>query len=182
MKKAKKKTGNRITAYQIGMDEEYLDKLEKQGMIAKTDTGYEVFSLESGNDSGELVYQGDYIKFDSNGNPYPNKREFFEANHKKIPGESNLYEQIPRPVDVWDVNEPMCDEIRFLIDAKGLVISETTPDKYFSASLWGTVLTSAKDAKIVFYKITHDDSGKIIDADFNFVEGKEFERTYELDI
>jgi hypothetical protein len=180
MKKAKKKTRKKVMAFKIEKGSERLRTLEEQGKIQKIDGGYEIYSLEAKNASGEVAYYGDYIKFDSNGNPYPNKQKFFEENHKKIPGEQDLYEQLPQPVDVWDVSEPMCDEIEFLIRDKGLVIDESNKDGFFSAPLWGTVLSAEKTAKIVLYKVTRDEFGNIVDVDFNFVQKEEFERTYEL--
>jgi hypothetical protein len=180
MKKAKKKTGKKVVAFKIEKNSERLQTLEKQGKIQKIDGGYEVYSLEAKNVPGEVAFYGDYIKLDSNGNPYPNKKNFFEENHIKIPGEQYLYEQIPQPVDVWDVSEPMCDEIEFLIRDRGLVIDESNKDEFFSAPLWGTILSAEKTAKIIFYRVTRDEFGNIIDADFNFVQKEEFERTYDL--
>ena len=73
----------------------------------------------------------------------------------------------------------MCDEIAFLMEEKGLVIDRQSRDRYFSAPLWGTTLYAARDAVIIFYSITRDQMGRIIDADFNFVERGVFGKTYE---
>ena len=41
-------------------------------------------------------------------------------------------------------------------------------------------MSAPKDAVIVFYRISRDEAGQITDAEFNFVAGAEFEKTYEL--
>ena len=74
----------------------------------------------------------------------------------------------------------MCPEIQYLMEHKQLTFHEDDPHKYFQAPLWGTILYAAKDAVIVFYRISRDEKGRIADEDFNFVERKEFERTYEM--
>ena len=40
--------------------------------------------------------------------------------------------------------------------------------------------TAAEDAMIVFYSISYDETGKVIDADYNFVGRREFEKTYSM--
>ena len=39
---------------------------------------------------------------------------------------------------------------------------------------------AAEDAMIVFYSISYDDAGNVIDCDWNFVERGEFDRTYSV--
>ena len=142
------------------------------------DGSYEVFSREATTGTGEKAYAGDYIKLDSEGFPYPNEKKFFESHHIQLTDDT--YEQIPVEVQVWTADEGTCDEVSFLISEKFLKINEADPDRYFTAPLWGTTLTAAKDAVIVFYEIKRDDSGKISDADFNFVERSEFNKTYTV--
>ena len=74
----------------------------------------------------------------------------------------------------------MCPEVLFLIEHKGLVIDETNPNQYFSATLWNTQESAQENAVLVFYSISRDKAGNIIDADFNFVERTEFDRTYKI--
>ncbi len=179
MRKAKKITGKSIQAWRLGLNSEIEKKLMAQMRLKQVGEGvYEVFSREALSGHGEIAYEGDYIKVDSGGFPYPNSKEFFEANHRCLGGEE--YEQIPAPVDVWFLEDGMCAEIQFLIDRKGLTMHPDTPAVYFSAPLWGTVLSAAKDAAIVFYSIERDTAGTITDADFNFVARDEFEKTYRF--
>ena len=76
--------------------------------------------------------------------------------------------------------EPMCEEILFLMKEKGLVIKPDDYDHYFTAPLFGTVESAARNAVIVFYSISRNDSGCISDIDFNFVARDEFGRTYSI--
>lgn len=177
MRKAIKNQGKILTAYRLGDGSEAELRLLEEGKIRRTPDGnYEIFSLEAINGSGEIAYAGDYIKFSSDGWPYPNDRAFFEANHRRIDGDT--YEQMPKPLDAWTAEDGMVPEIAWLIAERGLVISEKEEEKYFTAPLWGTMLSAARDAVIVFYRIDRDENGNITDADFNFVAKNEFDRTY----
>lgn len=179
MLKVIKKKGRLVKAYRLGDKNEVLDLLIREGKLRDCGGGmFEVFSREARNGSGELARTGDYIKLDTGGVPYPNAADFFLAGHRHIEGD--LYEQTPVPLDAWTANEPMCGEIRFLVERKGLRIDAAHPERYFSAPLWGTELTAAEDAVIIFYSIMRDRDGKILDADFNFVARDEFERTYDI--
>lgn len=178
MKKAIKKEGKIVKAYRLGTDSPKIMELLMQGKIKNCGGGnYEVFSQEAVNGIGEVAQDGDYIKLDSNGFPYPNDRKFFEENHRKAGRDA--YEQIPKAVEVWTAQEPYCEEIEYLLREKGLVINENDADKYFNAPLWGSMLSARKDAALVFYRIDRDQKGKIVDADFNFVEQGEFQLIYK---
>lgn len=174
-----KKTGKVVEAYQLGNDSDMERALINSGRIIKHSSGkYELFSQESVNGSGELAENGDYFKVDSAGFPYPNSKEFFEQNHKHI--EDNKYEQLPKELTAWSIDEPENDVIQFLIENKGLVIDKNSTEKYYSAPLWGSMLSAAKDAVIVFYDVKRNPDGDIVDVDFNFVAREEFERTYDV--
>jgi len=136
----------------------------------------EAYNGNSG--KGQLAHSGDYIKLSADGFPYPNAAEFFHANHRRIAGDE--YEQIPKPLKAWTAQEPMCEEIRFLIEQKGLVIADSDEGRYYTAPLWGTMESAAKSDVIVFYRIERDACGRIIDAEFNFVVRDEFDRTYDI--
>lgn len=125
---------------------------------------------------GEKACAGDFFKVDKAGFPYPNRREWFLANHRRLEGDT--WEQLPKPLMAWEVTEEMTPEVQFLIDNKGLKLSPDTPEQYFGAELWGAWLSAASDAVLVFYSVTRDENGVILDADFNFVARKEFEATY----
>ena len=76
--------------------------------------------------------------------------------------------------------DPMGPEMQYLVEHKQLTFHEDEPNRYFQAPLWGTMLSAARNAVIVFYRIDRDESGKILDAEFNFVARDEFEKTYEI--
>lgn len=174
-----KKHGKTVSAYRLGDRSEVLDKLIAEGkLIPRADGTYEVFSQESVNGSGQIAKPGDYIKLDSVGSPYPNDAEFFNANHRHIEGDS--YEQIPKPLLAWTVDEPITEEISFLIAHKGLILNDKSPDKYFNAPLWGTVESSPRDSVLIFYSVSRNEAGEITDADFNFVARAEFDKNYNI--
>ncbi|MDO5133637.1 MAG: hypothetical protein Q4D81_11765 [Eubacteriales bacterium] len=177
-----KKEGKIIHAYRLGDSSPVLDRLIAEGkIIPLKDGGFEVLSREAllgGSGHGQVASRGDYIKLDTEGCPYPNSAVFFEAKHKKLDGD--MYEQLPEPMDAWTAEEATCPEIEFLLAEKGLTIHPGDSSRYFSAPLWGTVESAPADAVIIFYSITHDESGNITDADFNFVVREEFEKLYNV--
>jgi len=174
LRKAIKNKGKIVKAWELGLDSPMERQLIAAGKIKRHSDGtYEIFSLEA-QDHGERAAAGDYIKLSSDGTPYPNARAFFWANHRSVEGDT--YEQIPKPLCIWTMDDPMCPEIEFLISAKGLTI---TADG-FSAPLWGTIERAGRDAVIVFYSIAYAADGSISDADFNFVAKTEFDSTYSL--
>ena len=154
------------------------NRLLAQGKLQITPDGtYRVFSLEALTGEGEIAKPGDYVKFSSDGCPYPNTKAFFEANHRPL-GE-DWYEQLPRRLAAWTAEEGITPEIAFLQQKKGLVFHPDTPEAYFSAPLWGTTLTAARDAVILLYNIHRDRNGCILDIEFNFVAKFEFDLTYD---
>lgn len=177
-----KKKGNIIRACRLGFPSPVLDQLIKNGkIISLPDGSFEVMSREAaagGTGRGQAARRGDYIKQDSDGFPYPNTADFFESNHTQIT--EDLYEQHPLPLKAWTLEEPMCPEIEFLMDRKGLVINKADYAKTFTAPLWGTVESAPGDAVILFYSISYDEAGTVIDADYNFVIRQEFEKNYRL--
>lgn len=178
MRKARKKPMV-VQAYRLGDESPVVDILMAKGEIRqKADGSFEIFSRETKDNIGESAHSGDYIKLDSKGCPYPNSAEYFENSHRHLA--ADLFEQCSPAVDVWMYGDPMCPEIRYLIEHRHLSFHEDDPGRYFQAPLWGTKLSAAKDAVIIFYRIVRDPSGKIMDADYNFVAGDEFVRTYEM--
>ena len=89
------------------------------------------------------------------------------------------YVQIPQKLYAWCAEDDMCSEIQFLIDHKGLRLNDNNEKAYYSAPLWGNILSAAKDAMIVFYDLQYDSNHSVVDADFNFVARDEFNRTYK---
>lgn len=167
-----------VQACRLGEDSPLLKRLLEEKRIVPAGPGqYQVFSVETDGVKGEMACDGDFVKVDVNGGVYPNKAAFFLHKHKQI-GE-NTYVQEEQCLQAWDAQEPMCDEITFLMQKKGLVINRQSNDRYYSAPLWGTTLFAARDAVIIFYSITRDKQGRIMYADYNFVERRVFEKTYE---
>ena len=174
-----KKPGGLVNAYRLGDSNETIDRLMEQGRIRRiSEDAYEIFSQEAVNGKGETARGGDYIKIDSGGFPYPNDREFFLANHRPAGGDQ--YEQIPRQMDAWTVSEPMCPEIDYLLRNGKLFIHADDPDRFYTARLWGTDLSAARDAVVVFYSVDRDGSGEIRNIIFNFVAKEEFDKTYDI--
>lgn len=170
-----------VKAYQLGKDNSVVQELVESGKILEIGNGkYEIYSQEavSGSFGGEIAISGDWIKIDSKGYPYPNDREYFEANHRHIEGDT--YEQIPKPLQAWDEKLEICPEIIFLVEKKGLIIDKASIGRRYTAELWGTTEVAAADAMIVFYNLSYDMAGNVIDCDWNFVEKSEFEKTYRI--
>ena len=171
----KKKTGNQVEAYRLGDHSDKEQEMIKRGLIRLREDGtYEIFSQEAVNGIGECARAGDYFKIDNAGFPYPNSRDFFENDHRKIG--KNLYEQIPKELLAWSREEGETEEIRFLKEHKGLNLT----GHHMEAPLWGTILSAGFDALIIYYSIQRDEEGKIVDIDFNFLDRIEFERTYDV--
>lgn len=177
-----KNQGKIVQAYRLGQPHPVLDELMNKKQIVNLHNGtYEVFSQEALNGNsghGQLAEFGDWVRIDGAGYPYPSRDDWFRENLRHCGGDD--YEQIPKVLNAWVAGQPMCPEVLFLIEHKGLVIDETNPNQYFSATLWGTQESAQEDAVLVFYSVTRDKVGNIIDADFNFVERTEFDRTYKI--
>lgn len=178
MRWAKKKSAI-IQAWQLGRNTAMEQKMIEKGKIKLRDDGrYELFSQEATGEVGQIASAGDYFKVDPPDCPYPNEKGMFERKHRHIEGD--WYEQITEPVQIWTVEDPECEEIRFLKASGQLQIHSDVPERYFSAKLWGTEETATRDAVIVFYSVERNGLGTIHSIDFNFVAREYFERMYEL--
>lgn len=182
MFKIVKKQGKIVQAYRLGEEHPVLEKMIEEKKIKKIDeTHYEIFSQEAIHASsghGQLANIGDWIRIDGEGFPYPCRDEWFQQNLRHIDGDD--YEQIPKVLSAWTAEQPMCEEIDYLIKKKGLKLDKEHPDKYFQAILWGNPEAANKDAVLVFYSIEYGKEGTIVDVDYNFVQKNEFDRTYEI--
>lgn len=181
--KVRKKEANRVRAFRLGEEGNMVKSLMEQGRIRKRGTGYEVLSREAlnGNQPGEKAEADDYIKLDEGGYPYPNKKDYFLKNHRLL--EADNYEQLPQTLIAWKADmddDTLCEEMRFLMKEKGLVIHPDNPGEFLSAPLWGTILTADRDAVVIFYRIDRDNSDNITDVDFNFCAWEEFQKTYDI--
>lgn len=181
MLRIKKKHGKIVQAYRLGTEHERLVQLIAERKIIDLGNGsFEVFSQEavkSESAHGQVAYAGDWIRLDGAGYPYPSKDDWFQNNMRHISGDD--YEQIPKELIAWTAGMEMCPEIEFLIRETGLNLDENSFDKYYSAVLWGNPEVADRNAVLVFYSISYD-GGSVIDAEYNFVERKEFDRTYDV--
>ena len=142
------------------------------------DGGWEVFTQESGGRNGQLAQSGDYVKLDSQGFPYPNRRAFFLAKHTRLP--DGRYLQKREPLTAWQAGEPLNEPMRFLLERDLLRIDTADPARYFACEQWGAELTAASDAVVLFYKVERDAGGAVADVSFNFVTREVFDATYEI--
>lgn len=180
MRMAIKKEQKIIKAYELGKETAMEKRLiEEEKIMKKSDKIYEIFSQEAVNGRGEISKKGDFFKLDSSRYPYPNSREFFFENHQIINEEKNEYIQKVKPIQYYIAEDGMTEELKFLIEKKGLVIDKKSYNRYYTAFLWESNLSAAKDAVLVFYNIVRNTEGKIEDIEFNFVERNEFDKTYE---
>lgn len=175
----RKRRGKTVKAYQLGTRHPVLDRLIAEGrLLCRPDGSYFITTREA-TAPGEVAKAGDYLKIDPAGYPYPNSRLFFEANHRHLQGDD--YEQLPRPMAAWTADEALCEEICFLVEHKHLVLHPDDPSHYFTAPLWGTVEHAPRDAVLVFYHIEREEeTGRITDCDFNFVDRRMFAMSYEI--
>ena len=127
---------------------------------------------------GEICRPGDYIKLDSIGMPYPNDPSYFRANHTHLEGQ--WYVQNSRPVYGWTLEQPEDPIIRFLVESGRLRIDPEDPARTFSAFLWGTEQTAARDAVIIITATERSAGGQITDVSFHMVAGEEFRKTYDI--
>lgn len=182
MLKIKKKHGKVVKAYRLGDMYTVLKQMIEDGKIIDLKNGsFEVFSQEavkSESGHGQVANTGDWVRLDEAGYPYPCKNEWFQENMKHVDGDD--YEQIPKELCGWTADMEMCQEVEFLVRKKGLKLDKDDFDKYYSAILWGNPEAADRNAVLVFYSISYDDNGTIIDAEYNFVERKEFDRTYNI--
>lgn len=173
------KTALRVQAWQLGAGSAKEAELLQSGKIKRrADGDYELFSREATGESGQLAKPGDYFKVDISGLPYPNDREYFERMHTRLP--DGRYLQKPRTLLAWTAEEPPHEAIRFLLRQGLLQIHGDDPARYFSAALWGTLETAARDAVVVIHQVDRNGQDEIVGVTFNFVARDEFNRTYTV--
>jgi hypothetical protein len=175
MKKVRKKA-MLSRAFQLGRGDLLEKTYIKNGLIKKEEDFYQVFSLEvGGGKKGERAESGDFVKIDIEGNIYPNKKDFFLENHKKI--SKNYYLTRPKTILARDRFEEKSDLIEKLVEKGLLKINETSKDKYFEADIYKTRLFGKKDDLILIYSHQGSDPA---DWDFNIIDRKIFEKTYQI--
>lgn len=173
------KTSERVRAWELGAGSFMEQEMILRGKIVKYPGGvYELFTREAPEGRGEMAKAGDFFKVDEEGFPCPNEREFFLLNHQPLEGD--WYTQVNKPLKIWRLGDPGCDELRFLLDSGRLIVRPEDRAHCFSAPLWGTRETADADAVIVFYNVEHDPDGGISAVDFNFVDADYFRMHYRV--
>ncbi len=160
--------------------------IEKGVIIPTRNNVYEIFTKEA-KDQGEQAEVGDYVKIGKDGEIYPNQREYFLKNHKKITSDKfgELFEQKESVVlaAFWEDFEmpvqELPEELRFLIEQKELKINTNNEDCYYEADIWGTHCQAGKDAAVVMHCMNRNKKGRITGSGFQFVERDIFESSYE---
>lgn len=170
-----KKFNVKVIAFELGTRTSLEEELIRKGKIIRHDDYYEIFSTES-DKKGELAYAGDFVKMDNGKNPYPNDRERFLNYHKHIDGYD--YAQYPQVLDSWKYGEEEDEVINFLLDTGKLKINKDSKEHFYEAELWGTTLYAKITDVVLIYHVKRE-SGIIEDVDFNLIDKKEFDKTYE---
>lgn len=183
----KKKRSRLCRAFCLG-EGSPLEKIyiEKGLIIHKGNNAYEIFTKEA-KEQGEQAEAGDYVKIGQDEEIYPNQREYFLKNHKKINSDKlgELYEQKESVVWVafWEdfqmPIEKLPEKLRFLIRQKGLKINSENAREYYEAEIWGTHCYAKKDAAVVIHRMVWDEQGEIADIGFQFIDRDIFEISYE---
>ena len=171
------KISKRVRAWELGAGSDMEREMIRQGKIALRPGGlYELFSQEAPEGKGQVAQAGDFFKVDDKGFPYPNAREFFLREHRRLEGD--WYEQAAKPMKIWRKGDPECGEIRFLLDRGLLRFHPEDPEHYFSAFLWDTEERAPEDAVVMFFAVERDEGGNITGVNFNFIVRDYFEKFY----
>lgn len=181
MARIQKITGKKVQAFELGNGNTMEAKMIAEGKITVKDGIYYLRSTEVVNagTKGQQAVAGDFFKIDSEGNPYPNAREWFLQHHKVIDASANEYEQIPQPNEAWFYGEPITDAFQFCLDHELIKLNLEDPQNYFGAMLWGEWLTAPRTAALMFYSVTRE-NGIVTGVDFNFVIKEEIEKNYRI--
>ena len=178
----KKIVAEPVEAWELGVDTETYRQMVGEGKITSFGDGtYAIRSTEVTADKfGQLAANGDFFKIDGCGNPYPNTREWFLANHELR--EDGLYYQKAIVLEAWRYmgTGEFHEYINWLIETERLYINREDRDHYWYADMWGTTLSSPMDVYFVFREVKRTEDGAIVDIKFSFVDVTEFERTYRI--
>ena len=164
-----------MPAAQLGGDSPLEKKLVENGLLIPVSDHLWRVKTREAMEEGELAATGDYVKLDSIGMPYPTKKDWFESNHTKV--EEDVYLQKVHPLKAWSAAEPMCPEIRFLLDRELL---EWIPKEGFRAELWGTMQSAGPDAIVILDRVDRSSAGSPENVEFHFVAAEEFPVSYDI--
>lgn len=181
MARIQKIAGKKVNAYELGNGNAMEAQMIAEGKITLEDGIYYLRSTEVVNagTKGQQAVAGDFFKIDSEGNPYPNAREWFLQHHKVLDVSANEYEQIPQPNEAWFYGEPITDAVQYCLDHELVKLNDEDPQNYFGAMLWGEWLTAPQNAALMFYSVTRE-NGVVTDVDFNFVIKEEIDKNYRI--
>ena len=173
------KDASRIRAWELGAGSGMEQDMIRRGKIVPRPGGiYEIFSLEATGKTGQIAAAGDFFKVDDYGSPHPWRRAAFLQQHQPLEGD--WYREAARQVRIWRLGDPVCEEIRFLLDRGILRVNPGDPDRCFTAFLWGTEETAASDAVVVIFDTDRDAEGRVAGVHFNFVEIGYFNQHYRI--
>ncbi len=173
------KESSRIRAWELGAGSGMEQEMIRCGRIVSRPGGiYEIFSREATGKTGQIAAAGDFFKVDDYGFPHPWRRAAFLQQHQPLDGD--WYQEAARQVKIWRLSDPVCEEIRFLLDRGILRVDPDQPHRCFSALIWGTEETAASDAVVVIFDADRDPEGRVTGVNFNFVEIGYFNKHYRV--
>lgn len=173
------KESSRIRAWELGAGSVTEQEMIRCGKIVPRPGGiYEIFSRETKGKKGQIAAAGDFFKVDDYGFPHPWRRAAFLQQHQPLEGD--WYQEAARQVKIWRLGDPVCEEIRFLLDRSILRVNPDNPDRCFTALIWETEETAASDAVVVIFDTDRDAEGRVAGVHFNFIEIGYFNKYYRV--
>ncbi len=173
------KESSRIQAWELGAGSVTEQEMIRCGKIVPCPGGiYEIFSREATGKKGQIAAAGDFFKVDDYGSPHPWRRAAFLQQHQPL--EEDWYQEAARQVKIWRLTDPVCEEIRFLLDRGILRVNPEDPEHCFTALIWGTEETAASDAVVVIFDTDRDAEGCVAGVHFNFIEIGYFNKYYRV--
>ena len=173
------KESSRIQAWELGAGSVMEQEMIRCRKIVPRPGGiYEIFSREATGKTGQIASAGDFFKVDNYGFPHPWRKAAFLQQHQFLEGD--WYQEAARRVKIWRLSDPVCEEIRFLLNRGILRIDPDNPDRCFTALIWGTEETAASDAVVVIFDTDRGAEGCIPGVNFNFVEIGYFNKHYRV--
>ena len=173
------KESSRVQAWELGAGSVMEQEMIRCRKIVPRPGGiYEIFSREATGKTGQIASAGDFFKVDNYGFPHPWRKAAFLQQHQFLEGD--WYQEAARRVKIWRLSDPVCEEIRFLLNRGILRIDPDNPDRCFTALIWGTEETAASDAVVVIFDTDRGAESCITGVNFNFVEIGYFNKHYRV--
>ena len=173
------KESSRVQAWALGAGSVMEQEMIRCRKIVPRPGGiYEIFSREATGKTGQIASAGDFFKVDNYGFPHPWRKAAFLQQHQFLEGD--WYQEAARRVKIWRLSDPVCEEIRFLLNRGILRIDPDNPDRCFTALIWGTEETAASDAVVVIFDTDRDAEGCVAGVHFNFIEIGYFNKYYRV--